>query len=90
MATALATLLAAPRARRAELIDPLVARHGGAERPLSEAGRIVLRIGVILGDIAIDGDDIHGDGVNVAARLQPAKHSRHGPALRRRPAGASG
>ncbi len=32
---------------------------------------IVLRIGVNLGDIIIDGDDIYGDGVNVAARLEP-------------------
>jgi TolB-like protein len=32
--------------------------------------RIVFRIGVNVGDIIIDGDDIHGDGVNVAARLQ--------------------
>ncbi len=30
-----------------------------------------LRIGVNLGDIIIDGDDIYGDGVNVAARLEP-------------------
>ncbi|MCZ6841125.1 MAG: adenylate/guanylate cyclase domain-containing protein [Alphaproteobacteria bacterium] len=30
----------------------------------------VLRIGVNLGDIIIDGEDIHGDGVNIAARLQ--------------------
>jgi TolB-like protein/class 3 adenylate cyclase len=35
-----------------------------------EGERIVLRIGVNLGDIIIDGDDIHGDGVNVAARLE--------------------
>jgi adenylate cyclase len=33
-------------------------------------GRIRLRIGVNLGDIVIDGDDIYGDGVNVAARLE--------------------
>ena len=32
--------------------------------------RIELRIGVNLGDVIIDGDDIHGDGVNVAARLE--------------------
>lgn len=37
---------------------------------LSEAQRIVFRIGVNLGDVVIDGDDIHGDGVNVAARLE--------------------
>ena len=32
--------------------------------------RIEFRIGVNLGDVVIDGDDIHGDGVNVAARLE--------------------
>ena len=33
--------------------------------------KIVLRIGVNLGDVIIEGDDIYGDGVNVAARLEP-------------------
>ena len=33
-------------------------------------GRIELRIGINVGDIIIDGDDIFGDGVNVAARLE--------------------
>ena len=32
--------------------------------------RIVYRVGVNLGDVIIDGDDIFGDGVNLAARLQ--------------------
>ena len=32
--------------------------------------RIVFRIGINLGDIVIDGDDILGDGVNIAARLE--------------------
>jgi TolB-like protein/class 3 adenylate cyclase len=31
---------------------------------------IAFRVGINLGDIIIDGDDIFGDGVNVAARLQ--------------------
>ncbi len=35
-----------------------------------ETRQIIFRIGINLGDIIIDGDDIHGDGVNVAARLQ--------------------
>src|SRR5206468_3306480 len=35
-----------------------------------ESRRIVFRIGINLGDILIDGDDIFGDGVNVAARLE--------------------
>src|SRR5271166_6479221 len=32
--------------------------------------RIVYRIGVNLGDVLIEGDDILGDGVNIAARLE--------------------
>ncbi len=32
--------------------------------------RIQFRIGINIGDIIIDGDDIFGDGVNVAARLE--------------------
>ena len=32
--------------------------------------RLVFRMGINVGDIIIDGDDIFGDGVNVAARLQ--------------------
>src|SRR3954466_9283577 len=32
--------------------------------------RIVFRIGINVGDIIIDGDDIYGDGVNIAARLE--------------------
>ncbi len=35
-----------------------------------ETSRIVFRVGINLGDVVIDGDDIHGDGVNVAARLE--------------------
>ncbi|MER8427689.1 adenylate/guanylate cyclase domain-containing protein [Mesorhizobium sp. M1403] len=37
---------------------------------LPEGQRIEFRVGVNLGDVVIDGDDIHGDGVNVAARLE--------------------
>src|SRR5260370_28426161 len=36
----------------------------------SEGERIDWRIGINLGDIIIDDDDIHGDGVNIAARLE--------------------
>ncbi len=35
------------------------------------ASRIVLRIGINLGDVITEGDDIYGDGVNIAARLEP-------------------
>ena len=33
-------------------------------------GTIKLRVGINLGDVIIDGDDIYGDGVNIAARLE--------------------
>ena len=32
--------------------------------------RMELRIGINLGDVIVEGDDIYGDGVNVAARLE--------------------
>src|SRR5262252_6477580 len=37
---------------------------------LTEDRRIAFRIGINIGDINVEGDDIFGDGVNVAARLQ--------------------
>ncbi len=37
---------------------------------LPEDKRIEFRVGINLGDVVIDGDDIQGDGVNVAARLE--------------------
>ena len=37
---------------------------------VAEDRRIVFRIGINLGDVLIEGDDIYGDGVNVAARLE--------------------
>ena len=37
---------------------------------VAEEQRIELRVGINLGDIIVDGDDIYGDGVNVAARLE--------------------
>jgi adenylate cyclase len=39
-----------------------------AHRP--EADRLRYRVGINLGDVIIEGEDIYGDGVNVAARLQ--------------------
>jgi adenylate cyclase len=43
-----------------------------AERDLdlAEERRLRFRIGINLGDVIADGDDIYGDGVNIAARLQ--------------------
>jgi len=34
--------------------------------------RMAFRIGINLGDVMVEGDDIYGDGVNIAARLQQA------------------
>ena len=36
----------------------------------AEDRRIEFRMGINLGDVVIDGDDIQGDGVNIAARLE--------------------
>jgi adenylate cyclase len=95
--------LAALRARRREILEPLVARHQGrifkvigdgvlvefasavnavecavalqqrmadANHALPAEQRIELRIGINLGDVVVEGGDLFGDGVNVAARLQ--------------------
>jgi adenylate cyclase len=43
--------------------------HIGGESNLEIRG-IQFRVGVNIGDIIVEGDDIHGDGVNVVARLQ--------------------
>ncbi len=50
----------------------LAIQEGVAERASSEpADRcIALRIGINVGDVIVDGEDIYGDGVNVAARLE--------------------
>ena len=47
-------------------------QRGMAERNANVPAdkRIEFRIGINVGDIIIDGDDIFGDGVNVAARLE--------------------
>ncbi len=42
----------------------------GRNRSAAEDKRIEFRIGINVGDIIIDGGDIFGDGVNVAARLE--------------------
>jgi adenylate cyclase len=95
--------LAALKSRRREVLDPLIARHGGrlfklvgdgalvefgsavnavqcavalqeaftaVNAGLDEERRIVLRIGVHLGDVMVEGSDLYGDGVNIAARLE--------------------
>ena len=49
-----------------ELQQAMAERNEGVD----EDRRIVFRIGVNLGDVIIEGEDILGDGVNIAARLQ--------------------
>ena len=91
------------KARRKNLLEPLVARHRGRifkvtgdgvlvefssainavqcaielQHAMAEANEgqpndrsIVLRIGVNLGDVIIEGGDRYGDAVNIAARLE--------------------
>lgn len=49
-----------------EIQDALRTRNDS----LPEARRLQFRIGVNLGDVVVKGDDLLGDGVNVAARLE--------------------
>ena len=53
--------------RAAEETQRAVAEHNTG---LPANQRIEFRVGINLGDVVIDGDDIQGDGVNVAARLE--------------------
>ena len=43
---------------------------------IAEDRRIAFRIGINIGDIIVEGDDIFGDGVNVAARLTRDRGTR--------------
>jgi adenylate cyclase len=47
-------------------------QHGMAARnaDIPEGSRIEFRIGINLGDVVVDDEDIYGDGVNIAARLE--------------------
>ncbi|WDZ75132.1 rhodanese-like domain-containing protein [Ensifer adhaerens] len=95
--------LAALKALRSEVFDPLVAEYHGRTVKLMGDGaimefgsvvdavlcavalqkevaarqadilpeqRLLFRMGVNLGDVVVEGDDLLGDGVNVAARLE--------------------
>jgi len=103
METDEAGTLAMLKARRKQVLEPLVAKHQGrifkvtGDGVLVEFGsavnavqcavdlqhdmaafnrdqlddrQIVLRIGVNLGDVMVEGIDLYGDGVNIAARLE--------------------
>jgi adenylate cyclase len=45
-------------------------RENGGTNPEGTELRIQFRVGINVGDIIIDGEDIFGDGVNVAARVE--------------------
>jgi class 3 adenylate cyclase len=50
----------------AEIQRAMAARNGGSQGERQMA----FRVGVHLGDIIVEGDDLYGDGVNVASRLE--------------------
>lgn len=50
----------------AEIQDAMAARNSG----LPEHRRIAFRIGINIGDVIADGEDIYGEGVNLAARME--------------------
>ncbi len=52
------------------------------EAEVGEERRIQYRVGINLGDIVIDGDDILGDGVNIAARLEGLAEPSRWPTTR--------
>ena len=43
---------------------------GGRNARMAEKQQLQIRIGIHVGDVIVEGDDIYGDGVNVAARLE--------------------
>jgi adenylate cyclase len=48
----------------------VVVQQAIPERNVGADNRIELRIGINLGDVIVEGDDLYGDGVNIAARLE--------------------
>jgi adenylate cyclase len=54
----------------ASAVDAATCAMAVQETMATRGGAITFRIGINVGDIIIDGDDIFGDGVNVAARVE--------------------
>ncbi len=50
----------------AEIQRAMAARNGGTQ----SQRQMAFRVGVHLGDIIVEGDDLYGDGVNIASRLE--------------------
>ena len=48
----------------------VIQREVAGRQALPDDRQVKLRIGINLGDVIVDGGDIFGDGVNVAARVQ--------------------
>src|ERR1039458_5427356 len=73
--TAMASILPRAWSRSPSLVGfaSLSVQRSGHPMPDEKAfqAAIVLRIGINLGDVIIENDDIYGDGVNIAARLEP-------------------
>jgi adenylate cyclase len=51
---------------------------------LPEPQRMRFRIGIHLGDVMVEGDDVYGDGVNITARLQELAEPGGNPDIRPR------
>jgi len=54
----------------ASAVDAVTCAVAVQTKMLDRGGSLEFRIGINVGDIIIDGDDIFGDGVNVAARVE--------------------
>jgi adenylate cyclase len=54
----------------ASAVDAVTCAMAVQEKMAARGGNLSFRIGINVGDIIIDGDDIFGDGVNVAARVE--------------------
>ena len=65
---ALVEFASAVDAVRAAIEVQQATSDANSDRP--EDDRLVFRIGIHLGDLIVDDDDLYGDGVNVAARLE--------------------
>jgi hypothetical protein len=68
------------------------ARYAERNGESAEDKRIIFRVGINLGDIIVDGDDIYGDGVNIAtgSRLSASRvASDYWPMLTNRCVGIS-